>query len=259
MEWVLVSPLRETRAEFDATFPNRDKTTDGAVGNQAHAVTTSSHNPDETGNAEHKDHDGKNEVRAIDVDKDLRDPSGVTMEDVVQLLVKLCRLGYFPWIRYIIYNKRIWHRRDGFATRVYKGSNDHSQHLHLNSEFNQQADETTGVKIGLASLKKKPAPSPAPTPPGSLVVDGKLGPKTISKWQTVMGTHVDGRIDDRRSELVYAVQKRLKRVAPSLVVDGTLGPRSIEALQRYLRAPITRKLDVKTVKALQRRLNTGQF
>ena len=259
MTWVLVPPLKETRAEFDAEFPKRDKSSDGSIGNRAHVESTSSHNPDKTGKAEHKDGDGKDEVRALDVDKDLRDPSGVTMEDVVQFLVKMCRLGYFPWIRYIIFNKRIWHRRDGFVTRVYKGANDHSGHLHLNSEFNQKADETTGVKLGLSKLKKKPTPSPAPTPPGSLVVDGKLGPKTISKWQKVMGTTVDGKIDSSKSELIYAVQKRLRKVVPSLVVDGDLGPRTIEALQRYLKAPVTRKLDTNTVKTLQRRLNTGVF
>jgi hypothetical protein len=110
-----------------------------------------------------------------------------------------------------------------------------------------------------AYQKPPTTPSPAPTPPGSLVVDGDLGPKTISKWQKVMGTTVDGKIDDRKSELIYAVQKRLRVVTPSLVVDGDLGPRTIEALQRYLKAPITRKLDSNTVKTLQRRLNTGKF
>lgn len=102
-------------------------------------------------------------------------------------------------------------------------------------------------------------PSPAPTPPNSLVVDGDLGPKTISKWQRVMGTTVDGKIDPRRSELIYAVQKRLRNVVPRLIVDGDLGPKTIEALQRYLGAPITRRFDSNTVKTLQRRLNENRF
>jgi hypothetical protein len=103
------------------------------------------------------------------------------------------------------------------------------------------------------------APSPAPAPPRTLVVDGKLGPLTISKWQRVMGTPVDGKIDKHGSLLIKAVQKVLRKVVPSLVVDGDPGPKTIEALQRYLGAPITRRLDSNTVKTLQRRLNENRF
>lgn len=109
------------------------------------------------------------------------------------------------------------------------------------------------------AYQKPPASPPAPTPPATLVVDGKLGPKTISKWQKIMGTPVDGKIDPKGSLLIKAVQKRLRVVAPTLVIDGDPGPKTIEALQRYLKAPITRKLDSNTVKTLQRRLNTGKF
>lgn len=103
-------------------------------------------------------------------------------------------------------------------------------------------------------------PKPAPSVPKTLVVDGVLGPKTISKWQKVMGTPVDGKIDADNSELVRAVQARLKAtVDHRLVIDGDFGPKTKGRLQSYLKVPVTQRLDSNTVKALQRRLNENRF
>lgn len=266
MDWVLVPPLAEGRDQFNERFPNRDKTTDGSIGNRAHATSTSSHNPDLTGNPEFRDGDSKDEVRALDVDKDLRDPDGVTMEDVVQLFVRLARSGVLWWIRYIIFNGRIWHRRDGFTTREYTGSNNHSGHVHINSDFTQKSDNATGTNWHLDYLKRK---TPQKTSSKRLLPDGKLGPRTIHRWQEVMGTPVDGKIDRYNSALVFAVQRRLRKtVAPRLSVDGE-GIRqdgrrykTIGALQKYLGVPVDEFLSVpvsRTVKALQDRLNQNRF
>lgn len=96
-----------------------------------------------------------------------------------------------------------------------------------------------------------------------LAVDGRLGPKTITRWQAVMGTPMDGIIDDRDSSLVKSVQLRLNSViGAGLVVDGDLGPNTIKALQRYLGTPIDGKISIPVsamVRALQARLNTGAF
>lgn len=96
-----------------------------------------------------------------------------------------------------------------------------------------------------------------------LTVDGKLGPKTIAKWQTVMGTKVDGKIDKGDSELIRAVQVKLKgTVDHRLEVDGRLGPKTIGALQRYLGTPVDQRISPENstvIKALQRRLNEGRF
>lgn len=92
-----------------------------------------------------------------------------------------------------------------------------------------------------------------------LDVDGELGPKTISKWQAIVGTPIDGVISRPKSELIYWVQKYLSdRVVP-LATDGDLGPKTIRALQTYLGTPTTGVMDSVTVKALQRRLNEGGF
>jgi hypothetical protein len=115
---------------------------------------------------------------------------------------------------------------------------------------------------------------------GALDVDGVLGPDTISEWQRIMGTPVDGVISTPTSKLTTAVQKHLNAKGmkdaegDTLVVDGKgLGsnkpgryPESgyrdtIEALQRYLGTPIDGYFGKPStcIEALQKRLNTGKF
>jgi len=115
--------------------------------------------------------------------------------------------------------------------------------------------------------------SPA-APPASgvqLVVDGGLGPKTIARWQTIMGTPVDGIITQPpgQSELVKAVQRKLNAALRiNLVVDGQginqdgNFYRTTAALQQYLHTPVDGRLSYPksmAVEALQRRLNSGSF
>lgn len=269
MSWNVVPCLDEGRDQLDRRFPHRAKNAEGGIGDTAHQRETSSHNPDdESGvSAEYNDGDGKHEVRARDFDKHLNDPD-VWMEDVVQLWVKLARQGKLWWVRYIIFKGRIWHKRDGFVTREYTGSNPHNDHVHVNSDFSQAADNVTGTDWHLADLgKNNPAPAPKPPHPPSgptqLAVDGQLGPKTISRWQQVMHTPVDGVIDPHNSALIRAVQRVLHNTVDHRIqVDGDFGPKTIAGLQRYLQCPVdgfVSKPVSEVVKALQRRLNTGKF
>lgn len=115
---------------------------------------------------------------------------------------------------------------------------------------------------------------------GDLDVDGWLGSATISRWQSIMGTPVDGVIS-RPSLLVEAVQKDLNakgirdREGDALVVDGkgiasNEGGRypdapgttdTIEAVQRYLGATVDGYFSAPSdaVRAIQKRLNTGDW
>lgn len=259
MTAVLVPCLVEGRDQLNAAFPNRDKSSDGWIGDQAHQSSSSSHNPDKTGKAEHKDGDSKDEVRAIDVDKDLRGPAGTSMEILVQHTIERARAGKMPWLRYVIYQRRIWHKRDNFTTRKYTGSNPHDQHAHFNSDFTDFADSVTGTDWDFDGFTVVSGPPPVDN---VLLVDGELGPRTISKWQSVMGTKVDGKISTP-SQLIKAVQTKLNAtVGRGLRVDGLLGSRTIRSLQEYLGTPIDgliSKPSSTLVKALQRRLNEGRF
>ena len=153
MAWVLTRGLTRVRSELDTVFPSRDRTSDGSVGDQAHASGVSGHNPDRTGRAEYRDGDALDEVRAIDVDRDLAPGSATDwMELVVQHLVKKARSGQYVPFRYIIYKGRIWSRTDGWKTRTYTGANRHDKHAHLSGDYTQAADNWAG-SLGLASLR----------------------------------------------------------------------------------------------------------
>jgi hypothetical protein len=102
-----------------------------------------------------------------------------------------------------------------------------------------------------------PTPPIPPRPPQQLVVDGQLGPASISRWQAVMGTPVDGVISPV-SALIVAVQRFL---SSQLVADGQFGPRTISKLQQYLETPVDGTITLpvsQMVKALQRALNTAR-
>lgn len=127
------------------------------------------------------------------------------------------------------------------------------------------------VKAGGKLLTDLPLPAPIPAPKPTfekLAVDGELGPKTIKRWQQVMGTPADGKISNP-SALVKAVQRHLNRkINARLTVDGrgiTQDGRryhTVHALQRYLRTPVDgvmSKPKSEVVKAIQRRLNLGRF
>lgn len=112
--------------------------------------------------------------------------------------------------------------------------------------------------------------TPKPPPANDdLTVDGVLGPKTISKWQKVMGTPVDGVISVPYSDLVFAVQKHMKeKIGRPSKLDGTgifqnnKSYETVAALQKYLGTPVDYVLSLPTsvcVKALQSRLNQDRF
>lgn len=132
--WTLVPDLVALRDEFNRIAPERDKTSDGSIGDEAHQLEDSDHNPDETGSTPYEDSDSLNEVHAIDVDKDLN-RSGVTMESCVQLITGRHRAGQDDRLQNVIYRSRIWSRSWGWTERDYIGPNPHDQHAHFSSRY----------------------------------------------------------------------------------------------------------------------------
>lgn len=140
--WVLVPCLGKLRSEFNKIAPERDTTSDGTIGDEAHQASMSDHNDDEVGNVPIHDVDKKHEVHALDVDVDLREP-GLSMEEVVQFLLKRCRSGAESRLRYIIYNRRIWSESNGWRQKDYTGANAHDHHAHFSSSY--ETDEEASI------------------------------------------------------------------------------------------------------------------
>jgi hypothetical protein len=141
-DWILVACLKQLFAEFNAIAPNRDHASDGSIGDTAHQHEVSDHNPDETGSVPIHDADHINEVHAIDVDVDLREP-GLTMEMVVQFVLSRCRNGSEKRLRYIIYNRRIWEADNGWQKRAYTGASAHTEHAHFSASYDTGREAST--------------------------------------------------------------------------------------------------------------------
>jgi hypothetical protein len=151
-EWILVQCLVALRGEFNRLSPNRDKTSDGSIGDTAHAASSSDHNPDETGATPYEDSDSINEVHAIDVDSSGPWPAGITFQDILDRIVAEHRAGRDDRLQNIIYNRRIISRSWNWSEwRAYTGANAHTQHGHFSARYTTAQEADTSA-WGVASL-----------------------------------------------------------------------------------------------------------
>lgn len=148
---VLVPALVALRDEFNQLNPDRDKTTDGWIGDTSHSARPSDHNPDETGNTPHEDDDSKDEVHAIDVDKTGPWPDGLTFDVIIETIRDRCRRNVENRLMYIIWNGRIAEWDNGWQWRTYTGENPHKEHAHFSCEYASKYSEDTSP-WGVADL-----------------------------------------------------------------------------------------------------------
>jgi hypothetical protein len=119
---------QQLREQLDDSYPDRDRTSDGWIGDVRHASRPSDHNPDSAGI-----------VRAIDIDRDL---SGKAKPDLMPDLADQIRLfakrDKSKRISYLIFAGRIASPRMGWRWRKYSGINAHNSHLHCS--FTKKGD-----------------------------------------------------------------------------------------------------------------------
>lgn len=121
--WRVAHTLAQLRRQVNARFPTRSTRSDGTIGDAAHAVRTSDHNPwVQLG--------GEGIVTAMDITHD--PSSGCTGEWLAESL----RASRDERVKYIIWNRRICSSVsiNGVAPwqwRPYGGRNPHDHHLHL--------------------------------------------------------------------------------------------------------------------------------
>lgn len=106
--------------EIDARWPNRDRRTDGWYTNTRESV---GHNRGARGL-----------VHAIDVDDD-----GIDENYILSHIYKGGNV-----LRYIIWNRGIYHRRDGWARKPYYGDSPHTDHMHIEIDQTTTAEQYKG-------------------------------------------------------------------------------------------------------------------
>jgi hypothetical protein len=121
MKPILCKAGQQLREQFDDSFPDRDRRSDGWIGDLRHSARPSDHNPDrETGI-----------VRAIDVDRDVHKSGKPDFMPDIADQIRLAAKAGEKRIAYIIFAGRIASSRMGWRWRPYKGSNPHDHHLHV--------------------------------------------------------------------------------------------------------------------------------
>jgi hypothetical protein len=148
---ILTLGLQNLRRQVDEAFPGRDKASDGWIGNAAHQAETSGHNPDDTAGSRPAwdgDTDSVKEVRAWDCDNDFG--GGVDAQVVVDHIRRLP--GVAGVLRYMIYNRKEYHSRNGFEPTAYSGASAHTEHIHFEGAFSQAADNNTTFNFRLEEI-----------------------------------------------------------------------------------------------------------
>src|SRR5690606_9422972 len=121
MSWRVARSLETLRDQINARYPNRNRASDGTIGDAAHATRDSDHNP--------WVRDGRlGVVTALDI---THDPAhGVDIDRLTDEL----QASRDPRIKYVIANGLIMDTRPGFNPWRwvrYTGSNRHTRHFHL--------------------------------------------------------------------------------------------------------------------------------
>lgn len=128
MTWKLSKAATQFREQVDDSYPSRDRSSDGTVGDLRHSNTVSDHNPDpKTGI-----------VRALDIDADLlrKHP-----EEMAYLAEQIRKAGKKDKrLSYIIYNGKIASAKYLWRWRKYRGINPHNKHLHISFTKKGDAD-----------------------------------------------------------------------------------------------------------------------
>ncbi len=128
MKIQLSKAARQLREQFDDAYPDRDRTSDGWIGDTRHGARKSDHNPDAQG-----------WVRAIDIDRDLSGKAKPDlMPDLVDQIRSACKARSEKRIAYIIFNGSICSPILRWKWRKYTGANKHNHHVHFS--FKKEAD-----------------------------------------------------------------------------------------------------------------------
>lgn len=139
--WHPAPALLSLRDSVNHEFPHRDKSSDGILGDPAHAARQSEHNPDYT-----KTGTRYGEVRAEDIDIDDGDTGRDLRRELLNSLIGN------PAVWYCISNGIIYSRTHNWAALKYTGTNGHFEHVHFSL-----VDSATAVNYPL-KLKTRSLP-----------------------------------------------------------------------------------------------------
>jgi len=118
---VLCKAGQQLREQFDDTYPDRDRRSDGWISDLRHSARASQHNPDSKTGI----------VRAIDVDADVYKSGKPDLMPDIADQIRLAAKRGDKRVAYVIFQGRIASPRMGWRWRKFSGSNPHNKHCHI--------------------------------------------------------------------------------------------------------------------------------
>ncbi len=219
--WRVANSLTVLLRQINEAAPGRDKSSDGSIGDAAHATRSSDHNP------WIEDPPGPNVVSARDITHD--PDSGADMGEISRALIA----SRDKRIKYVIFNRR-WARSYGRAAtdgtwlpawswQPYAGPNPHEKHMHV-SVVSTKALYDSEVPWAL--------PEPEPKDYGTAhmalpkVGPGSEGPMVAHVQRALKLADDDGKFGPGTEAAVKAFQSE-RNLDP---VDGVCGGDTYRAL-----------------------------
>ena len=133
MKPTLCKAGQQLREQFDDTFPDRDRRSDGWIGDTRHASRPSDHNPDPKAGMV---------VRAIDVDADVHKSGKPDLMPDIADQIRLAAKAGDKRISYVIFDGKIASSKKAWAWRPYDGVNKHNHHCHISFTKAGDADSS---------------------------------------------------------------------------------------------------------------------
>lgn len=195
MAWRLAKCLDVLRGQVNVRWRNRDKSSDGTIGDEAHASRSSDHNPWVKDGA-------TGVVTALDI---THDPAhGLDARKLAEMLIA----SRDPRIKYIISNAQICSgagHAEAWKWRAYSGTNAHRHHMHISVKPEKASyDDTAEWKLD--GVAQTPAATRVSQP---VLREGDQG------------------------EVVKMLQRVLNVSGAALEVDGDFGPRTLKAVKHF--------------------------
>jgi len=228
--WRVAKALLTMRDQVNDHAPNRNKRSDGTIGDTAHKSRSSDHN------AWIQD-SGYGVVSALDITHDPN--NGVDTWAMAEWL----RQKRDARIKYVISNKRIFSSTTSpWTWRKYTGSNPHSSHMHVSvkstkSHYDNTRDWDlfgTGANVQPSPPASETKPDPdSPTLRPVLRRGTKGKDEYVRTVQRLLGIKVDGIFGPATDAAVLGFQR-----GTGLTADGIVGPDTWAQLDELEQIPI---------------------
>lgn len=200
-KWREAKSLQTLEVEIQRYYPG---TTTWEIGDEDHQDDWSDHNPNDDN---------------VVCGKDILSDDGLNLQAFVDHLIA----NPHPNLRYVIFNRKIYQRKNGFRPEEYNGKNAHKTHVHVSVGNGPDGrstggyDDTSSWKLSKLGTKPSKPTTPKPNVPGG----NKLGDKMPTLKRGSKGRNV------------RILQGLLAAWGWKVSMDGIYGPQTEKAVKAF--------------------------